>query len=132
MTMWAVTQTGRFRAAVAGAGLANWQSYYGQNAIDQWMIPYFGASVYMDPAVYAKSSPINFIRQAKTPTLLLVGDGDAECPPAQSYEFWHALKTLDVKTRLVVYPNEGHAFHNPEHQRDVLVRMVRWFNENLR
>ena len=50
MTMWAVTQTNRFRAAVAGAGIANWQSYYGENGIDQWMIPYFGASVYDDPA----------------------------------------------------------------------------------
>jgi dipeptidyl aminopeptidase/acylaminoacyl peptidase len=131
MTMWAVTQTTRFRAAVAGAGIANWQSYYGENAIDQWMIPYFGASVYDDPAVYAKSSPINFIKRVKTPTLVVVGDGDGECPPPQSFEFWHALKTLDVKTRLVVYPNEGHRFHTPEHQRDVLVRMIQWFNENL-
>ena len=49
MTMWTVTQTNRFRAAVAGAGIANWQSYYGQNLIDQWMIPFFGASVYDDP-----------------------------------------------------------------------------------
>jgi len=132
MTMWSVSQSHRFRAAVAGAGIANWQSYYGENAIDQWMIPYFGASVYADPAVYAKSSPIDFIRQAQTPTLVLVGDSDGECPPAQSYEFWHALKTLDVKTQLVVYPNEGHRFRTPEHQRDVLLRMIRWFNENLR
>src|SRR5882724_3316577 len=132
MTMWTVTQTHRFRAAFAGAGIANWQSYYGENAIDQWMIPYFGASVYDDPAVYAKSSPITFVKNVKTPTLVVVGDGDGECPPPQSYEFWHALKTLDVKTRLVVYPNEGHRFHQPEHQRDVLVRMIQWFNENLR
>ena len=60
MTMWAVTQTNRFHAAVAGAGIANWQSYYGENSIDQWMIPFFGASVYDDPAVYAKSSPITY------------------------------------------------------------------------
>src|SRR5580704_6469237 len=73
MTMWTVTQTHRFRAAVAGAGISNWQSYYGENGIDQWMIPYFGASVYDDPAVYAKSSPINFIKQVKTPTLVIVG-----------------------------------------------------------
>src|SRR5262249_30388063 len=56
MTMWAVTQTTRFRSAVAGAGIANWQSYYGQNGIDQWLLPYFGATVYDDPAVYARSS----------------------------------------------------------------------------
>jgi dipeptidyl aminopeptidase/acylaminoacyl peptidase len=132
MTMWTVTQTNRFRAAVAGAGIANWKSYYGENAIDQWMIPYFGASVYDDPAVYAKSSAIDFIKQVKTPTLVLVGDGDGECPPPQSYEFWHALKTLGVKTQMVVYPNEGHVFHDPKHQRDVLVRMIQWFNENLK
>ena len=132
MTMWAITQTNRFRAAVAGAGIANWKSYYGENAIDQWMIPYFGASVYDDPAVYAKSSAIDFIKQVKTPTLVLVGDGDGECPPPQSYEFWHALKTLGVKTEMVVYANEGHSFHDPKHQRDVLLRMIQWFNENLR
>ena len=57
----------RSRAAVAGAGIANWQSYYGQNGIDQWMIPYFGASVYDDPAVYAKSSPITFIKRVDFP-----------------------------------------------------------------
>jgi dipeptidyl aminopeptidase/acylaminoacyl peptidase len=131
MTMWAVTQTGRFRAAVAGAGIANWKSYYGENSIDQWMLPYFGASVYDDPAVYAKSSPIDFIKRVTTPTLVLVGDRDGECPPAQSYEFWHALKTLGVKTQLVIYPNEGHMFHKPEHQKDVLARMIGWFNENL-
>ena len=132
MTMWAVTQTHRFRAAVAGAGIANWKSYYGENAIDQWMIPYFGASVYDDPAVYAKSSAIDFIKRVKTPTLVLVGDGDGECPPPQSFEFWHALKTLGVKTEMVVYPNEGHSFHDPRHQRDVLVRMIQWFNDNLK
>jgi dipeptidyl aminopeptidase/acylaminoacyl peptidase len=132
MTMFAVTQTTRFKAAVAGAGISNWQSYYGQNAIDTWMIPYFGASVYDDPAVYGKMSAINFIKQVKTPTLIVVGDRDGECPAPQSYEFWRALKTLGVKTQMVVYPDEGHSFHTPSHQKDVLLRMIAWFNENLR
>lgn len=132
MTMFAVTQTTRFKAAVAGAGISNWQSYYGQNAIDTWMIPYLGASVYDDPAVYGKMSAINFIKQVKTPTLVVVGDRDGECPAPQSYEFWRALKALGVKTQMVVYPNEGHSFHTPAHQKDVLLRMIAWFNENLR
>jgi dipeptidyl aminopeptidase/acylaminoacyl peptidase len=127
MTMFAVTQTNRFKAAVSGAGLSNWQSYYGENSIDQWMIPYFGASVYDDPAVYAKSSAINFIKQAHTPTLVVVGDRDGECPAPQSYEFWHALRDEHVPTQLVVYPNEGHGFVNPEHRRDVMERAVEWF-----
>ena len=88
MTMVAVTQTQRFKAAVAGAGLSDWLSYYGENSIDQWMIPYFGASVYDDPAVYAKSSAIDFIHNVKTPTLVVVGDRDGECPAPQSFEFY--------------------------------------------
>lgn len=131
MTMWTVTQTNRFRAAFAGAGIANWQSYYGENAIDQWMIPYFGASVYDDPAVYAKSSPITFIKNVKTPTLVVVGERDGECPPPQSYEFWHALKTLGVKTEFVLYPGEGHGFHKPADSRDVFDRLVKWFQDNM-
>jgi len=127
MTMFAVTQTNRFKAAVSGAGLSNWQSYYGENSIDQWMIPYFGASVYDDPAAYAKSSAINFIKQAHTPTLVVVGDRDGECPAPQSFEFWHALRDEHVPTQLVVYPNEGHGFVNPEHRRDVMDRAVEWF-----
>jgi dipeptidyl aminopeptidase/acylaminoacyl peptidase len=129
MTMFAVTQTQRFKAAVAGAGISDWQSYYGENSIDQWMTPYFGASVYDDPAVYAKSSAINFIKQARTPTLIVVGDRDGECPAPQSYEFWHALRDRHVPTQLVVYPNEGHGFVDPAHRRDVMERAVEWFQQ---
>jgi dipeptidyl aminopeptidase/acylaminoacyl peptidase len=127
MTMFAVTQTQRFKAAVAGAGISDWLSYYGENSIDQWMTPYFGASVYDDPAIYAKSSAINFVKQARTPTLFVVGDRDGECPAPQSYELWHALRDLHVPTQLVVYPNEGHGFVNPAHKRDVMERAVEWF-----
>ncbi len=132
MTMWSVAQTRRFNAAVAGAGIANWQSYYGQNLIDQWMIPFFGASVYDDPAIYARSAPINFVKNVNTPTLILVGDRDAECPAPQSYEFWHALKTLGVKTEFVIYPNEGHHIGKPDHQRDIMKRTLAWFDRHLR
>jgi dipeptidyl aminopeptidase/acylaminoacyl peptidase len=131
MTMWAVTQTDRFKAAMAGAGIANYQSYYGENKIDQWMIPFFGKSVYDDPEIYARSSPITFIKKAKTPTLVIVGDSDGECPTPQSYEFWHALKTLGVETQLVVYEHEGHMFVKPEHRRDRIRRTVGWFDAHL-
>jgi dipeptidyl aminopeptidase/acylaminoacyl peptidase len=131
MSMFAPTQTQRFRAVVAGAGISNWQSYYGQNLIDQWMPPFFGATVYDDPAVYAKSSAINFIKQVKTPMLIVVGDRDAECPAPQSFEMWHALRAQNVPTSLVVYPNEGHHFVDPAHQRDVLQRALAWFAKYL-
>ena len=129
MTMWAETQTQRFAAAVAGAGLSDWLSYYGLNDIDEWMIPFFGASVYDDPTVYAKSDPMRFVKAVKTPTLILVGDRDGEVPMEQSVEWWHALSTLHVPTKLVVYSNEGHMFLKPADARDYSLRSLEWFEE---
>ncbi|WP_343073444.1 S9 family peptidase [Pyxidicoccus fallax] len=131
MTMWTVTQTQRFRAAVAGAGISNWQSYYGTNRIDTWMLPYFGASVYDDPDVYTRSSPINFVKLVRTPTLLLHGERDVEVPASQSYEFFKALKALGQKTQLVVYEDEGHHIRKLDHQWDRTRRMVEWFDTHL-
>jgi dipeptidyl aminopeptidase/acylaminoacyl peptidase len=131
MTMFGVTQTNRFKAAVAGAGISDWKSYYGENSIDQWMVPFFGATVYDDPGAYAKSSAIEFIKNVKTPTLVVVGDRDGECPAPQSFEFWHALRAEGVKTQLVVYPNEGHAFRDADHRRDVMERALNWFETEM-
>jgi dipeptidyl aminopeptidase/acylaminoacyl peptidase len=131
MTMFGVTQTTRFKAAVAGAGISDWKSYYGENSIDQWMVPFFGKTVYDDAAVYAKSSAIEYIKNVKTPTLVVVGDRDGECPAPQSFEFWHALRAEGVKTELVVYPSEGHAFRDPAHRRDVLERALNWFETEM-
>lgn len=132
MGMWTETQTTRFKAIVAGAGVVNWQSYYGQNKIDTWMLPFFGASVYEDPAVYAKSSPITFIKQSKTPVLILQGELDEEVPAPQAFEFWHAMKTLGVPTELVVYAGEGHSPQKPADQVDILTRTVGWFQRYLK
>jgi dipeptidyl aminopeptidase/acylaminoacyl peptidase len=131
MTMFGVTQTTRFKAAVAGAGISDWESYYGENSIDQWMVPFFGKTVYDDPKVYAKSSAIEYIKNVKTPTLVVVGDRDGECPAPQSFEFWHALRAEGVKTQLVIYPNEGHGFRDPAHRRDVLERALNWFETEM-
>ncbi len=131
MSMFAPTQTQRFRAIVAGAGISDWQSYYGENSIDQWMIPFFGASVYDDAKAYAKSSAIEFIKKVKTPMLIIVGDRDGECPAPQSFEMWHALRDQGVKTQLVIYPNEGHGFRDPKHIADRDKRTAQWFAENM-
>src|ERR1700722_15313289 len=132
MTMWAVTQTDRFKAAVAGAGLSNWLSYYGENGIDAWMLPYFGASAYEDPAVYAQSSAINFIRNVKTPTFAYVGERDIECPAPQTQEFWHALKAMNVPTSIMIYPGEGHSLRDPKNVQDALEHTLAWFDKYLK
>jgi dienelactone hydrolase len=131
MTMWAVTQTDVFKAAVAQAGISDWLSYYGENGIDQWMLPYFGASVYDDPKVYARSAPINYIHHVHTPTLEMVGENDIECPAPQTEEFWHALRDLRVPTAMVIYPQEGHALRDPAHLEDAQRRVIAWFGKYL-
>lgn len=131
MTMWAVTHSQRFKAAIAGAGIANWTSYYGENGIDRWMTPFFGASVYDDPAIYRAASPLESIKQARTPTLLYVGELDVECPAPQSFEFWHALRALGVPTQLVVYSGSGHWIHKPAQVRDLKLRESEWFQHYL-
>ena len=131
-TMFAVTQTKRFRAAVAGAGAGDWLSYYGQNSIDKWMWPYFGKSPYDDPAVYAKSSAMTYIHNVTTPTLLLVGERDGEAPPPQSVQYWHALKERHVPTQLMIYADEGHSFSSFENRIDICLRSLEWFNTYLK
>ncbi|HEY6579424.1 MAG TPA: prolyl oligopeptidase family serine peptidase [Rhizomicrobium sp.] len=132
MTMWAVTQTHRFKAGVAAAGISDWLSYYGENGIDEWMIPYFGASVYDDPEVYARSSPIDYIRSVKTPVFEYVGANDIECPAPQTQEFWHALHDLGVPTSYAIYPAEGHGLRDPAHIAAAKVRTLAWFARYLK
>ena len=127
MAMWTVTQTDRFKAAVAGAGISDWLSYYGENGIDTWMLPFFGASVYADPAIYARSSPINFITHVHTPVFEFVGSADVECPMPQTEEFYHALRTLGVPTEFVVYPGQGHGLADPKDDADATRRTLAWF-----
>src|SRR3546814_6590612 len=66
--MWANTQTDRFKAIVAGAGLSNWVSYYGTNGINTWMLPFFGKPLYDDYDAYRRVSAVNYVKNAKTPT----------------------------------------------------------------
>jgi dienelactone hydrolase len=132
MSMWAVTQTDRFKAVVAAAGISDWLSYYGENGIDAWMIPYFGKSAYDDPAVYGASSAINYMHNVRTPTFAYVGEHDIECPAPQTQEFWHAMKAMNVPTSIMIYPGEGHGLRDPVHLADAEQRTLAWFDKYLK
>ena len=132
MAMWANTQTNRFKAIVAAAGLSNWISYYGTNGINTWMVPFFGKPMYEDYAAYEAPSAIYHIAKAKTPTFIYVGERDIEVPPTQSVEYWNALKGHGVPTSLVIYPEEGHGIRNPANAADVQQRVLGWFGTYLK
>jgi len=131
MAMWAVTQTDRFSAAVALAGVSDWLSMYGESDVANSLRPYYPASIYADPAPYARSSPINFITHVHTPTAAYVGERDIECPPGQTEEFWHALTALHVPTEAVIYAGEGHGIRDPADVADLRRRVVAWFDRYL-
>jgi dipeptidyl aminopeptidase/acylaminoacyl peptidase len=130
-TMWAVTHTQRFKAAAAGAGMSNLYSNYGQDGNEKWILPFFEATPYADPTLYDRLSPVRYVQHAHTPTFIYVGERDIECPPAQSLEFWRALTTVGVPTSLVIYPQEGHRITQPDHIRDIDMRVLQWFDRYL-
>ncbi|WP_310596203.1 S9 family peptidase [Sphingomonas sp.] len=132
MAMWANTQTNRFKGIVAGAGLSDWVSYYGTNGIDQWMLPFFGKTMYDDMKAYQDVSAVYQAKKAKTPTFIYVGERDIEVPPTQSIEWWHALKDMNVPVSLVIYPDAGHCVPAPEQSRDVTKRAIAWYDQYVK
>lgn len=131
MTAWAVTQTDRFRAAVCQCGLTNLFSFNGQADIPSFEEFYFGANPYDDPERFRARSAMTYIRQVKTPTLLLHGEQDARVPIAQSYEMYRGLQHVGVETEFVIYPREGHGISEIPHQRDLYRRALGWFRQHL-
>src|SRR4029453_303779 len=102
MTEWTITHTTRFKAAVAEAGHSTFFSLAG--ATGGYRV--FG-NLYERRVVYEAHSPITFIREARTPTLLLHGDRDRGVPVTQAYEFYNGLKAMNVEAEMGVYQNEG-------------------------
>lgn len=132
MTAWAVTQTSRFQAAAMGAAITNHTSMYGTQDIPSVYEDYFGGPPWQLPAIYAKSSPINFVQRVKTPTLILHGESDNRVPITQGYEYYRALKRQNVPTRMVVFPRQGHGITEPKFQLQVMQEHLDWFTRYLR
>ncbi len=130
MAEWAVTQTTRFKAAVSGAGMANLISEFGTEegpAYDEW----FWGLPYERPEGFLNSSPFLYVKNAKTPTLILQGEADPIDPIGQSQELYRGLKRYGVETELVLYPREPHGFQEPKHRVDVENRLLAWFDKYL-
>ncbi|MDQ3834767.1 MAG: S9 family peptidase [Actinomycetota bacterium] len=132
LTALAITRTDRFKAAVMGAGVSNLISDNSLGDIPSANLSYFRDSVYHDPDPYYERSPIRYVSNARTPTLILHGEEDKRVAVAQSVEMYIALRTLKVETQLVTYPREGHSIEEREHQLDLVRRVLDWFERHLR
>jgi dipeptidyl aminopeptidase/acylaminoacyl peptidase len=131
MTEWAITQTHRFKAAVAGAGLSDLTSYYGTTDIPSFMRWSFVEDPHAIERHYDQHSAITFAKNVTTPTLILHGEADVRVPTSQSYEFYQALKDLGVPTTFVVYPREPHSIGERAHQIDIMARALNWYKSHL-
>ncbi len=131
MTAWSVTQTNRFKAAVMYAGLSDLTSFYGTTDIPTYMRLYFEDYPYGRENFYDQHSPMAFIKNARTPTLILHGEADLRVPTTQAYQFYRGLRDMGVETRFVTYPREPHGVFENAHQIDVLERVLDWYKTHL-
>ncbi len=131
MTSWIVSQTDRFQAASMGAGLSNLVSMYGTTDIPEFMASHFGGRPWEDMREYLRHSAMNFVGNAKTPTLIQHGGEDRRVPLSQGKEFYRALKKVGVPVEMVVYPRQPHGIREPKLLRDAMERNLNWFNKWL-
>ncbi len=125
------TNSDRFKAISVGAGISNWATYYYNTDITPFTINYLGADPAMDPAIYAKTSPMTNIKAAKTPTLIQHGELDRRVPIANAYELRQGLEDRGVPVEMVVYKGFGHGITKPKSQRAVMEHNLRWFNHYI-
>lgn len=128
LTAWAITHTDRFKAAVAGAAVTNWPSKVGTTDIRPYNEARFPGPLHEAPDAYWERSPIRYLGRVTTPTLVVHGEADVRVPPEQGMELYLGLRAAGVPTDFITYPRQGHAFHERAFQRDLLQRLVAWFD----
>jgi dipeptidyl aminopeptidase/acylaminoacyl peptidase len=125
------TSSDRFAAISVGAGISNWATYYYNTDITPFTINYLGGDPVDDPAIYAKTSPMTYIKSARTPTLIQHGELDRRVPIPNAYELRQGLVDRGVKVEMVVYKGFGHPITKPKAMRAVMQHNLAWFNHYL-
>jgi dipeptidyl aminopeptidase/acylaminoacyl peptidase len=125
------TFSDRFRAVSVGAGISDWMTYYVNTDIHPFTRQYLHATPWDDPEIYKKTSPISYIKTAKTPTLIQHGGSDKRVPIPNGFELYQALRDKGVPVRMVVYPGFGHPIDKPKQQRSVMQENLDWFGHYI-
>jgi dipeptidyl aminopeptidase/acylaminoacyl peptidase len=123
------TYSNRFKAASVGAGISNWMTYYVNTDIHPFTRQYLKATPWEDPEIYRKTSPITYINQARTPTLIQHGELDRRVPIPNAYELYQGLQDRNVPAKLIVYKGFGHGINKPKQARAVLEHNYDWFSQ---
>jgi dipeptidyl aminopeptidase/acylaminoacyl peptidase len=138
MTNWIVTQTDRFKAAVASASLSNLISFYSTSLYQDLIhaefngLPWERGTGGDNYEMLWERSPLKHIKKAKTPLLLIHGEQDNDVHITQAEEMYTAMRMRGVESVLVRYPREGHGLREPRHREDSLARTLQWFDRFLK
>ncbi len=125
------TSTTSCRAVSVGAGISNWATYYYNTDITPFTIQYLGEDPGEDPEIYRKTSPMSYIKEARTPALIQHGELDRRVPIANAYELRQGLEDRGVPVRMIVYKGFGHGISKPRAMRAVMRHNLAWFNHHL-
>ena len=121
----------RFAAISVGAGISDWATYYYNTDITPFTINYLGKNPVEDPEIYQKTSPVSYIKNARTPTLIQHGELDRRVPIANAYQLRQALEDKGVRVEMIVYKGFGHGISKPKAMRAVMNHNLGWFNHYL-
>lgn len=130
---WILTHTDRFKAISSGAGTMNWISMYAQSDVQRNRRYYLGDTpMYEDFEPFWEQSPLKYIKNAKTPTMVHVVEGDPRVPSPQSVELHMALKKLGVDTELFMYPGKSHGIPDTRNRLVKAVSEMAWMDYYIR
>jgi dipeptidyl aminopeptidase/acylaminoacyl peptidase len=125
------TTTDRFAAISVGAGISNWVTYYVNTDIHPFTRQYLKATPWEDSEIYAKTSPMTFINDAVTPTLIQHGEFDRRVPIPNAYELYQGLQDVGIETKLVVYKGFGHGISKPKERLAAVWHNWQWFGKHI-
>ena len=121
----------RFKALSVGAGISNWVTYYVNTDIHPFTRQYLKATPWDDPKVYADTSPMTYVKQAKTPTLIQHGDRDQRVPIPNAFELYQGLQDQKVPVELMIFRGFGHGLDKPKANRAAMQQNWDWFGRYL-
>lgn len=131
MTSWAITHTGRFKAAVVGAAVTDLPGMSTTTDISPAFLTNYFEDFFSHRLSYEQHSPMTFIERCHTPALILHGDSDVRVPTFEGEEFYYGLRLLGREAEMVRYPREPHVFAERDHQSDLLRRVLDWYDAHI-
>jgi dipeptidyl aminopeptidase/acylaminoacyl peptidase len=125
------TWSNRFKAVSVGAGISNWMTYYVNTDIHPFTRQYLQATPWEDKEIYERTSPMTYINNASTPTLIQHGEFDQRVPTPNAYELFQGLQDVGVESKLIIYKGFGHGITKPKERLAATWHNWMWFNKYI-